>query len=174
MNVQKNPFSKKKPKIEEPESDSSEFDPDLEDSDEDDDEDQNEKDQKPKEGEEDDEDPLIKKLKQAREKTERTSPPDLKFRELVSDISFHPLDSQIAVSFLTGRLQLQLFQDEMTSNGHVPFQDPFNSSRSAMRGIKDGKSSRFTRRMFAILNSTLMVSVCSRPRRTSQSRSLIW
>ena len=43
----------------------------------------------------DDEDDLIKSLKAAREKKERTCPPDLKCSELIRDLSLHPEEVEL-------------------------------------------------------------------------------
>ena len=52
---------------------------------------------------EEEEDPLITALKKAKEKQERTCPPDIKFRngDLI-DISFHPSENLIVASHIDG------------------------------------------------------------------------
>ncbi len=53
---------------------------------------------------EEEEDPLITALKKAKEKQERTCPPDIKFRngDLI-DISFHPSENLIVASHIDGK-----------------------------------------------------------------------
>ncbi len=55
---------------------------------------------------EEEEDPLITALKKAKEKQERTCPPDIKFRngDLI-DISFHPSENLIVASHIDGKIE---------------------------------------------------------------------
>ena len=54
--------------------------------------------------EEEEEDPLIVALKKAKEKQERSAPPDIKFRNIdLTDISFHPSENLIVASHVDGK-----------------------------------------------------------------------
>ncbi len=81
-------------------SDSSEDDDESDD--ESDDEDAVAKEENPDDDDDDDDD-LIKQLKRAKEKTDRTSPPDIKLRDPIVDLSMHPKDSIVAAATLDGK-----------------------------------------------------------------------
>ena len=65
--------------------------------------------------EEGSEDPLIKALKAAKEKKkvkERDAPPDLKFSNEVTDISFHPQNNLLSVSLIDGQIDIFSYTNE--------------------------------------------------------------
>ena len=63
---------------------------------------------------EEEEDPLIAALKKAKEKQERSAPPDIKFRNSdLTDISFHPSESLIVASHVDGtKLKLKVISKQ--------------------------------------------------------------
>ena len=86
-------------------SDSGQSDSDEEDfSDEDSDDSDEESEEENAAPEEDEEDPLIKRLKEAKEKKVRQSPPDIKLKDEIMDISFHPERNIIATALINGKI----------------------------------------------------------------------
>ena len=106
--VVQNPFFNKAKRSKQ-DSDVSDSDPsDSDDNSEDDDSDDSdaEEEDEKKEPEIDEEDPLIKALKKAQEKAERKSPMDIKTKNEVMDISFHPGQNLIAHGTIKGHISL--------------------------------------------------------------------
>lgn len=54
----------------------------------------------------DEEDDLIKAIREAREKKVRSSPPDIKTSDMITDISFHPEADLIALGSMSGDLSI--------------------------------------------------------------------
>ena len=118
--VVQNPFFNKAKRAKQ---DSDLSDSDLSDSDEDDisDDSEGESDdeEEKKEPEIDEEDPLIKALKKAQEKTERKSPMDIKTKNEVMDISFHPGQNLIAHGTIKGHISLTEYNLEENIAKHT-------------------------------------------------------
>ena len=107
-NLVPNPFYKanKRAKVDKNDSDS-----DISDSDSDGSDSDPDSDLKP-EPEVDEEDPLIKALKKAKEKAQRKSPMDVKEKEMIMDLSFHPEMNLLAHATINGRIATTRFSNE--------------------------------------------------------------
>ncbi len=106
-------FARKAAKLQAKEEEEEEEDSNVSDTSDDDDDDEDDDDDSDAEEEEegnnddgeDDDDDLIKKLKRAKEAQKRKSPPDIRLREDLVDISMHPEQDLVAASTMDGELQ---------------------------------------------------------------------
>jgi len=86
----------------------------------------------------DEEDELVKALKNARQKKERVSPPDIKSSELLTDLSFHPESEVVVVGNITGDLSIFNYSNESNQ-----LAKKLKLSNKALRGVEfdgSGKS----------------------------------
>jgi len=88
-------------------------------------------DEKASEVPKEEEDDLIKALKAAREKKTRTSPPDIKTADLITDISFHPESDVIAVGNISGDLSVFQYGNEGNT-----IQKKLKLSKKTLRGLE--------------------------------------
>lgn len=83
----------------------------------------------------DDEDELIQSLKAARQKKERTCPPDLKCSELITDLSFHPEEDVIVIGNISGDLSVFSY-----SNEENKLKKKLKLSKKTIRGVEFDES----------------------------------